>query len=110
MLYMSFCMLKLIFTINDFESKVGAGCKIDDSVVIEDCVVIGQNVTIGASTVIKHGTVIEDNVIIGCNTTIGSEGFQLIVDGKNPPIHVTLRRRLSYFEKCIYRRQYVHVQ
>ncbi len=73
----------------DFESKVGAGCKIDDSVVIEDGVVIGQNVTIGANTVIKHGTVIEDNVIIGCNTTIGSEGFQLIVDGKNPPIHVT---------------------
>lgn len=73
----------------DFKSKIGKNCKIADSVVIEEGVVIGNNVTIGANTVIKHGTVIEDNVIIGCNSTIGSEGFQLIVDGNNPPVHVT---------------------
>lgn len=73
----------------DFISQIGEKCKIAESAVIEKGVIIGNNVIIGANTVVKHGSVIEDDVIIGCNTIIGSEGFQVLVDSSNPPIHVT---------------------
>lgn len=73
----------------DFESVIGTDCVIAETAVIEKGVVIGNHVTIGPNTVVKSGSIIEDNTTIGCNTTIGSEGFQLITDGKNPPMHIT---------------------
>lgn len=73
----------------DFEPVIGEKCNIDDSAVIEKGVRIGNCVTIGPNTVIRSGSIIEDNVTIGCNTTIGSEGFQLITDGDNFPMHIT---------------------
>lgn len=73
----------------NFKARIGIDCNIAASVVIEDGVIIGNNVTIGANSVIKSGSVIDDNTTIGCNTTIGSEGFQLIIDGDNTPMHIT---------------------
>ena len=73
----------------DFESEVGIGCNIANSAVIEKGVIIGNYVTIGANTVVRSGSVIDDNTTIGCNTTIGSEGFQLITDRDNLPMHIT---------------------
>lgn len=73
----------------DFRPVIGRDCNIANSAVIENGVIIGNKVTIGENTVIKHGSVIEDNVTIGCNTTIGSEGFQLIADVNNPPMHIS---------------------
>lgn len=73
----------------NFESKIGTDCSIDQSVIIEKGVIIGDNVKIGPNSVIKSGSIIEDNSIIGCNTTIGSEGFQVIMDGDNMPMHIT---------------------
>ena len=73
----------------NFEPKIGKKCKIHESVVIEKGVMIGNNVVIGPNSVVRSGSVIDDNVIIGCNTTIGSEGFQLITDEDNIPMHIT---------------------
>ena len=70
-----------------FPAKVGSGCEIHPSAVVEDGVIIGNNVVIGANTVVRRGTIIEDNCQIGCNNTIGSEGFQILrIDGKNRKI------------------------
>lgn len=77
------------YTQKNFVKKIGNGCNISPSAVIEHGVLIGNNVTIGHNSVVKQGTVIEDNVTIGCNSTIGSEGFQLISDIDIPPRHVT---------------------
>lgn len=73
----------------DFEPIIGKDCVIAKTAVIEKGVAVGNNVTIGPNTVVRSGSIIEDNTIIGCNTTIGSEGFQLITDGDNPPMHIT---------------------
>ncbi len=83
------CSDGLLYEKYDFEPRIGKDCCIDKSVVIENGVVIGNNVTIGPNTVVRAGSVIDDNTTIGCNTTIGSEGFQLITDGDNPPLHIT---------------------
>lgn len=73
----------------DFPSKTGENCAISEYAVIEKGVLIGNRVTIGHNTVVKSGTIIEDDTVIGCNSTIGSEGFQLITNGDNPPSHIT---------------------
>lgn len=73
----------------NFEPVLGKGCNIAKTAVIEKGVVIGDNVTIGHNTVVRSGSIINDNTTIGCNTTIGSEGFQLITDGENMPMHIT---------------------
>ena len=73
----------------NFESKIGMDCHIAPSAVIEVGVIIGNHVSIGANSVIKSGSIIDDNTVIGCNTTIGSEGFQLITDNENMPMHIT---------------------
>lgn len=73
----------------DYHPKIGNNCRIAPSAVIENGVIIGNNVTVGANTVVKAGSIIDDNTVIGCNTTIGSEGFQLITDGENTPLHIT---------------------
>ena len=73
----------------DFEPVIGKECRIAETAVVEKGVVIGNHVTIGHNTVVRSGSVIEDNTTIGCNTTIGSEGFQLITDGSNAPMHIT---------------------
>lgn len=71
----------------NFAVKIGVGCVIHPSAVVEDGVIVGNNVTIGANTVVRRGTIIEDNCQIGCNNTIGSEGFQILrIDGKNRKI------------------------
>ena len=69
-------------------SKIGKGCDIHSSVVIETGVVIGDNVTIGPNSVIKKGTIIDDDVTIGCCSVIGSEGFQAIKGFRQKIIHV----------------------
>lgn len=67
-----------------FQAVVGKNCTIDDTVVIENGVRIGDGVKIGANTVIKRGTQIGNCCEIGCNTTIGSEGFQILrINNKN---------------------------
>ena len=73
----------------DFHPQIGDNCNIAPSVVIEKGVIIGNNVTIGHNSVIRAGSVIEDNTTIGCCSVIGSEGFQLITNGENPPMHIT---------------------
>lgn len=73
----------------NFEPRIGSGCHIAESVVIEKGVIIGNRVTIGPNSVIRSGSIIDDDTTIGCNTTIGSEGFQLITDGENIPMHIT---------------------
>ena len=73
----------------DFEPQIGSYCNIAESVVIEKGVIIGNHVTIGPNTVVRSGSIIDDFTTIGCNTTIGSEGFQLITDLDNPPLHIT---------------------
>lgn len=73
----------------DFEPVIGRECHFAKTAVIEKGVVIGNHVTIGHNTVVRSGSVIDDNTTIGCNTTIGSEGFQLITDGSNAPMHIT---------------------
>lgn len=83
------CHEGILYKKYDFEPQIGKGCCIDKSVVIENGVIIGNYVTIGPNTVIRSGSVIDDYTIIGCNTTIGSEGFQLITDGENSPMHIT---------------------
>ena len=53
---------------------------LQESVVIEDGVVIGNNVEIGAFSIVKRGTMLGDNVKIGSCCVIGGDGFQLIKD------------------------------
>lgn len=73
----------------DFPAQIGENCNIHKTAVIEDGVVIGDNVTIGPNTVVRAGTIIDSRTIIGCNSTIGAEGFQLITNGENTPMHIT---------------------
>lgn len=89
MIHEQLCRDGLLYEKYDFEPRIGKDCCIDKSVVIEKGVVIGNNVTIGPNTVVRSGSIVDDNTTIGCNTTIGSEGFQLITDGNNPPMHIT---------------------
>lgn len=72
----------------DFPAIIGNHCRVDRTAVVQDGTIIGNNVKIGAHTVIKSGTIIDDDVEIGCNTVIGSEGFQIITDGKGYPMHI----------------------
>lgn len=68
----------------DFPARIGVGCSIHPSAVIEDGVAIGDRVSVGANTVIRRGTVIREGCTVGCNTTIGSEGFQILrIKGRN---------------------------
>ena len=83
------CSDGLLYEKYNFEPRIGRDCSIDKSAVIENGVVIGNHVTIGSNTVVRSGSIIDDDTTIGCNTTIGSEGFQLITDGDNPPLHIT---------------------
>ena len=80
---------ELLYERYRFPTRIGEGCKISKSAVIEDGVIIGKHVSIGPNTVVRAGSVIDDNVTIGCNTTIGSEGFQVITDEGLPPMHIT---------------------
>ena len=61
-----------------WEPKIGDGCCIHPTAVIENGVEIGNNVTIGANSVVRSNSKIGNNVQIGCCTVIGSEGFQAI--------------------------------
>ncbi len=70
-------------------ARMGVGCKIHSSAVIEDCVTIGDNVSIGAHTVVKKNTIIGNNTVIGCNSVIGSEGFQIIRIKDESPMRIT---------------------
>lgn len=83
------CKSGELYECYDFEPVIGKECRIAETAVVEKGVVIGNHVTIGHNTVVRSGSVIEDNTTIGCNTTIGSEGFQLITDGSNAPMHIT---------------------
>ena len=69
-------------------SRIGHGCHIHPSVVIEEPVTIGQYVTIGPNTVIRRNTEIGDYTEIGSNCVIGSEGFQILRDRNHVPYRV----------------------
>ena len=72
-----------------FPPKIGKGCAIAPSAVIERGTIIGNRVVIGANTVIRPGSVIDDDVMIGCNSTIGGEGFQVIRDSDCRPVRIS---------------------
>jgi UDP-3-O-[3-hydroxymyristoyl] glucosamine N-acyltransferase len=66
----------------DFPAQVGKNPCIHHTAIIEDGVIIGNDVFIEEYAVIKRGSVLGDGVYIGCHATIGSEGFQIVKDGK----------------------------
>lgn len=83
------CRLGEFYEVYDFEPVIGKGCSIAKTAVIENGVIVGDNVIIGHNTVVRSGSIIDDDTTIGCNTTVGAEGFQLITDGENIPMHIT---------------------
>ena len=85
---------EILFRDTDFyklssgSSRIGHGCRIHPSVVIEEPVTIGHHVTIGPHTVVRQNTEIGDYTEIGSNCVIGSEGFQILRDRNRVPYHV----------------------
>jgi len=59
------------------ERGVHPSSKIHSSVIIEPCVVVGQNSLISAGCVLKKGTVIGSDCIVRENTVIGCDGIAL---------------------------------
>lgn len=65
-------------------SKVGENVVIHPTAYVENGVTIGNNVIIGPKAIIHSNTIIGNNVEINSGATIGSQGFQLLYDGKIP--------------------------
>ena len=72
----------------NFPFEVGENCKIHSTVIIEEGVILGSNITVEAYSVIKKGTVIGDYSSIGIGTVIGSSGFQALKDNSGRTYNV----------------------
>lgn len=76
------------YEIPDFAPRIGEGCDIHPTAVIENGVVIGDRVEIGAHSVVKRNTGVGNDVRIGCCSVVGSVGFQIVRDGDGVPFDV----------------------
>ncbi len=71
------CEQSVFYQEFEFRKKIGSGCKIHASAVIEDGVSIGDNVLVEPGVVIKKGSRVGNNVRIKANTVIGADGFEV---------------------------------